>query len=78
MKDLKNILIGFLLGVVLMLALGAAGDSGKADFGFAVPQGGFAVIKSRNGSGYVINERGERKNINRPTDSPDPYAMELP
>jgi hypothetical protein len=54
MNGLKMLIIGFLLGISIMLLLGATGSE-KADCGFAVPSGGRAVIQSRSGSFYVLD-----------------------
>jgi hypothetical protein len=54
MNGLKMLIIGFLLGVSIMLLLGATGSE-KADCGFAVPSGGRAIIQSRNGSIFRLD-----------------------
>ena len=54
--DLKSIVIGVILGAVLVVALGAAGAS-RADFGIAVEQGGYALVRAHDGTMYVIDVR---------------------
>ena len=55
--DLKSVVVGLLLGVVLMTAAGAARSRGvtSAVFGFAVPAGSKAVVKGINGDAFIIN-----------------------
>jgi hypothetical protein len=46
---MKNLAIGFLTGILLMAFLGAYSQSDKADFGFAIPKDGVAVLKDEQG-----------------------------
>jgi hypothetical protein len=54
--DLKSAVIGLLLGIIVMFAVGAGGrDGGGSGIGFAVPTGGKAVLKSSNGEAFIID-----------------------
>jgi hypothetical protein len=55
MNGLKMLIIGFLLGVTIMLLLGANSSSEEANFGFAIPANGSAIVKDTNGAIYVIS-----------------------
>ena len=51
---MKMFIIGLLIGITLMLALGAYVPQ-TADFGFAVPSGGWVIIKDNKGQLYRVN-----------------------
>jgi hypothetical protein len=51
--DLKSAVIGLLLGIIVMLAIGA-GD-GSPGIGFAVPSGGKAILKASNGEAFIVD-----------------------
>jgi hypothetical protein len=52
--DVKSVVIGLLLGVIVMLVTGAGGDRGSG-IGFAVPSGAKAILKASNGEAFIIN-----------------------
>jgi hypothetical protein len=52
--DVKSAVIGLLLGIIVMLAIGAGGDRGSG-IGFAVPSGGKAVLKASNGEAFIVD-----------------------
>jgi len=57
--DVKTLVVGIALGVILAATLGASGSADETDFGIAVPRGGFAVVKTGNGAFYLIDvEKG--------------------
>ncbi len=54
--DVKTLIIGFLLGVVLTMVIGATtGGASKADFGIAIEDNGSAIVRSDDGTLYVVN-----------------------
>lgn len=54
--DIKSVVVGFILGAVVFLAMGQAlSGAGKADFGFAVENNGMAVVRANDGMVYVID-----------------------
>jgi len=55
--DLKSVVLGLLLGVLVVFALAARGGGGGTSsvFGFAVPAGGKAIIKAENGDAFIID-----------------------
>lgn len=56
--DVKSLVAGVILGAVLVAALGAAvGGAGKADFGIAVENQGYALVRADDGTVYVIDGR---------------------
>lgn len=52
--DLKSIIIGLLLGILIMIVSGASGI-GSAEIGFGVPSGGKAIVKAFNGEAFIID-----------------------
>jgi len=53
MKNALSILIGILIGIAFLLAMGGY-YAGETDFGFAVPGDGYAVVTDEDGYVYVI------------------------
>ena len=53
--DLKSVVLGLLLGVLVVFALAAGGGGTSSVFGFAVPAGGKAIIKAANGDAFIID-----------------------
>lgn len=53
--DLKSVVLGLLLGVLVVFALAARGGGTSSVFGFAVPTGGKAIIKAQNGDAFIID-----------------------
>ena len=54
--DVKTLVVGIVLGIVLTAGLGAVGGSAdKTDFGIAIPNQGFALVQTANGSFYVVD-----------------------
>jgi len=54
--DVKTLVVGIVLGIVLTVSLGAVGGSAdKADFGIAIPNQGFAFVQTTDGSFYVVD-----------------------
>jgi hypothetical protein len=72
--DVKTLMIGIALGVIVTASLGQIGGSAdKADFGIAVENRGFALVRSVDGLLYAVNlERAKAElienedNRNRP------------
>ena len=56
--DVKTLVVGIALGVILTVALGAAGGSAdKADFGIAIENKGTALVKAQDGSFYIVDSQ---------------------
>jgi len=54
--DVKTLVVGIVLGIVLTAGLGAVGGSAdKTDFGLALTNQGFALVQTANGSFYVVD-----------------------
>ena len=54
--DVKTLVVGIVLGIVLTAGLGAVGGSAdKTDFGIAIPNQGFALVQTADGSFYVVD-----------------------
>ncbi|MHC4571863.1 MAG: hypothetical protein ACYS0C_07290 [Planctomycetota bacterium] len=53
--DVKTLVIGIVLGVIITAALGAVGSADKTDFGLAVAFRGSAIVRADDGSLYVVN-----------------------
>jgi hypothetical protein len=53
--DLKSIVVGLLLGVIIVLIVGATGGGSACGIGFAVPTGSTAIVKASNGEAFVID-----------------------
>jgi hypothetical protein len=53
--DVKTLVIGIVLGVIITAVLGAVGSADKTDFGLAVEFKGSAIVRADDGSLYVIN-----------------------
>ena len=53
--DVKTLVVGIALGVILTATLGANGGSAnKADFGIAIEDNGFALVKTAGGAFYLV------------------------
>ena len=53
--DVKTLVVGIVLGVIITAALGLNGGSAdKADFGIAIPNQGFALVRTVDGSFYIV------------------------
>jgi hypothetical protein len=82
--DVKTLIIGILLGVIVTAALGVVGGSAdKADFGIAVQNKGLVLVRAADGTLYSIDlqksaaELVENKdNRNRPLNLNAPMAQE--
>ena len=82
--DVKTLIIGILLGVIVTAALGVVGGSAdKADFGIAVQTRGLALVRAADGTMYSVDlekataELVENKNNrNRPLNLNAPMAQE--
>ena len=69
--DVKTLIIGVLLGVVLTMVIGAtAGSAGKADFGIAIEDNGSAIVRSDDGTIYVIDPDPAKAELVESTDGP--------
>ena len=53
--DVKTLVAGIVLGVIITAALGAVGSADKTDFGIALPFKGLAIVRTENGSLFVVN-----------------------
>jgi len=54
--DVKTLVIGIALGIIITAVIGA-GNADKADFGIAVEDKGTAVVRTSNGSLYIVNSK---------------------
>ena len=54
--DLKSIIIGLLLGIIIMFTMGLGGG-GTNGIGFAVPADGKALVKGSNGEAFIVDVR---------------------
>lgn len=53
--DVKTLIVGIALGVILAVTLGANGGSAdRADFGIAIEDKGWALVRTSDGAFYVI------------------------
>ena len=54
--DVKTLIIGIALGFIVTIAIGAGGGSAdEADFGIAIQSRGSVLVKTQDGSLYVVN-----------------------
>ena len=54
--DVKTLVVGIVLGIVLTAGLGAVGGSAdKTDFGIALTNQGLALVQTATGSFYVVD-----------------------
>jgi hypothetical protein len=54
--DVKTLITGIALGVIVMAALGqVSGGADKADFGIAVSTRGLALVRSLDGTLYAVD-----------------------
>jgi hypothetical protein len=57
--DVKTLVIGIAIGVIITAAIGA-GSADKADFGIAIPSGtneGTALVRTDNNALYIVNSK---------------------
>ena len=77
--DVKTLTIGILLGVLLAFAIGAnVGSADNADFGIAVQNKGAAIVRTSDGSLYIIEpprNRAERIEYGSGRDKGRPLRM---
>jgi hypothetical protein len=52
--DVKTLVVGMALGFIITIAIGAGGGAGEADFGIAVEARGSALVKTQDGSLYIV------------------------
>lgn len=64
---MKNLIIGFLLGTVLLLVLGAHQPRTEAPFGFAVPANGRIVLQDKQGQIYIVGNKNEAYEVRIPS-----------
>ncbi len=53
--DVKTLVAGIVLGVIITAALGAVGSADETDFGIALPFKGSAIVRTEDGSLFVVN-----------------------
>ncbi len=62
--DVKTLVIGILLGILLAIVMGqASSGAGKADFAIAMDNRGFALVRANDGVLYVVDPETERAEI---------------
>lgn len=62
--DVKTLVIGILLGILLTMVMGQAySGAGKADFAIAVDNRGLALVRANDGVLYVVDPETERAEI---------------
>lgn len=54
--DVKTLVIGIVLGVIITAVIGA-GSADKTDFGISVEDKGSALVRTSNGSLYIVNAK---------------------
>ena len=52
--DIKSVLLGVFMGILLMFGLGARQSDGN-DWGIAVPTGGKVLVKDDQGTALIVN-----------------------
>jgi hypothetical protein len=56
--DVKTLIVGIALGVIVTAAIGASvGAADAARFGIAIAQGGSAIVKTDTGGVYIISTK---------------------
>lgn len=56
--DVKTLVMGITLGIVITVTIGAGAGSADADrFGIAVEGQGYALVKTSDGSLYIVNPK---------------------
>ncbi|MBN1795300.1 MAG: hypothetical protein JW804_01375 [Sedimentisphaerales bacterium] len=58
--DIKSLLIGFLLAMVVVLVMGQADGVGKSDFAIATERSGLTLVRADDGTLYVIDPQSAR------------------
>ena len=54
--DIKTLVVGIVLGVIITVVLGAGVGSADADrFGIAIENKGSALVKTQDGNFYIVN-----------------------
>ncbi|MHC4123525.1 MAG: hypothetical protein ACYSSI_08135 [Planctomycetota bacterium] len=53
--DLKSLIIGLLLGVIVLMALGANGSGGANNWGVAVSADGKALVKNGKSHAMIVD-----------------------
>jgi len=54
--DVKTLIIGIVLGVIITVGSGLNGGSAdRADFGIAIENKGFALVRTSDGSFYIVD-----------------------
>ncbi|MBN2456662.1 MAG: hypothetical protein JXB29_09045 [Sedimentisphaerales bacterium] len=63
--DVKTLVVGLILGIIVTIALGAAaGSADKADFGIAIENRGSALVRTEDGSFYIVDsQKAEAKRV---------------
>lgn len=65
--DVKTLVVGIALGIILAATLGANGGSAdQTDYGIAIPRGGFALVMDGDGAFYLVD--AEKSSAERVTD----------
>ncbi len=68
--DVKTLIIGIALGVVVTASLGqVSGSADKADFGIAVQNRGLALVRSVDGLLYVVDLEKAKAELIENTDN---------
>ncbi len=56
--DIKTLIVGIILGVIIVMVSGAGDGSADADrFGIALPKDGYGLIHTQDGGFYVVNPK---------------------
>ena len=54
--DVKTLVIGIVLGIIITVAIGAGGGSAnEADFGIAIERGGSVLVRTQDSGLYLID-----------------------
>ena len=56
--DIKTLIVGIILGVIIVMVSGAGDGSADADrFGIALPTDGYGLIRTQDGGFYIVNPK---------------------
>ena len=55
--DVKTLIVGIVLGVIITAAIGAGGSADSAAFGIAIESDGSALVKAHDDSLYIVDSK---------------------
>lgn len=57
--DVKTLIIGMALGVILASVMGA-GSADESDYGLAISDSGFALVRTASGAFYLVDAKNAK------------------